>query len=172
MTDARTPRSLQVERSRRGLVLLWIVAVAVAIAFGAWFVTHPAPLPVADEPVEVQLPLGEAVYVGIYNPAADDDRTVHISEVTIDVDGEVSVVAALVCRDGAVSVTTEPETFCSSLADAEGATLEPGDELVLEILEDQPGEATIQPVEISYRDGLRWGTQPVGPTVEATFVSR
>lgn len=172
MTDARTPRSLQVERSRRGLLLLWIVAIAGVIAFGAWFVTHPAPLPVPDQPVEVQLTLGEALYVGIYNPGSDDDRTLHVSQVSIDVDGEVAVVAALVCRDGAVSVTTEPETFCSSLDEAEGATLEPGDGLVLEILEDQAGEATIQPVEISYRDGLQWGTQPVGPTVEATFVSR
>ncbi len=171
MTDARTPRSLQVERSRRGLVLLWIVAVAVAVAFGAWFVTHPPALPLPEEPAEVQIPLGEAEYVGIYDPAADDDRTLHISEVTIDVDGEATV-AALVCKDGTVSETNEPETFCTSLVDAEGATLEPGDGLVLEVLEDQAGEATIEPVEISYRDGLRWGTQPVGPTVEATFVSR
>ena len=76
------------------------------------------------------------------------------------------------CKDGTVSETNEPETFCTSLVDAEGATLEPGDGLVLEVLEDQAGEATIEPVEISYRDALRWGTQPVGPTVEATFVSR
>jgi hypothetical protein len=171
MTDARTPRSLRVERSRRGAVLLWIVAVAVAVGLGAWFVTRPAPLPLPDEPVEVSVPLGEAVYVGVYNPAADDDRTLHVSKVTIGVDGEVTV-AALVCRDGALAVTSEPETFCASLAEAKGATLEPGDELVLEILEDEPGEATIRPVELSYREGLQWGTQPVGPTVEATFLSR
>jgi hypothetical protein len=171
MTDTRTPRSLRVGRSRAGLVLLWIVAVAILVAFGAWFVTHPAPLPVPDDPVEVQMPLGEAAYVGIYDPAADDDRTLHISEVTIDVEGEVKV-AALVCKGGTVSETTEPDTFCASLVEAEGATLGPGDGLVLEILEDEPGEATIHPVEISFRDGLRWGTQPVGPTVEATFVSR
>ena len=172
MTDARTPRSLQVERSRRGRVLLWIVAIVVVVGFGAWFVTHPAPLPAPAEPVQVRSPLGEALYVGIYNPASDDERTLHISQVSIDVDGEVAVVRPLVCRDGAVSETTEPETFCSSLDEPEGATVEPGDGLVLEILEDQEGEATIQPVEISYRDGLQWGTQPVGPTVEASFVSR
>jgi hypothetical protein len=111
------------------------------------------------------------VYVGIYDPAADDDRTLHISDVAIDAHGEVTV-AVLACKGGTVSLTTEPETFCTSLVEAEGATLEPGDGLVLEILEDEPGEATIDPVELSYRDGLRWGTQPVGPTVEATFVSR
>jgi hypothetical protein len=171
MTDARTPRSLQVQRSRRGLVLLWIVAIAVVVAFGAWFATHPPALPLAEDPVEVSIPLGEADYVGIYDPAADDDRTLHINQVTIGVDGEARV-AALVCRDGTLSETTEPETFCTSLVEAEGATLEPGDGLVLEILEDEPGEVTIEPVEISYRDGLQWGTQPVGPSVEATFVSR
>jgi hypothetical protein len=171
MTDARTPRSLEVRRSRRGLVLLWIVAFAVAVGFGAWFVTHPNPLPLPGDPVEVSVPLGETVYVGIYNPAANEDRTLHVSRVTFDVEGEVSV-AALVCRDGGVSVTSEPETFCTSLPEAEGATVEPGDELVLEILADEPGVATVRPVELSYRDGLQWGTQPVGPTVEATFVSR
>jgi len=171
MTDARTPQSLQVGRSRRRLVLLWIVVVVVAVGFGAWFVTHPPPLPQPEQPVEVRMPLGEAVYVGIYDPAADDDRTLHISDVAIDAHGEATV-AALACKGGTVSVTTEPDTFCTSLVEAEGATLEPGDGLVLEILEDEPGEATIDPVELSYRDGLRWGTQPVGPTVEATFLSR
>jgi hypothetical protein len=171
MTDARTPRSLQVQRTRRGLVLVWVVAVAGAVAFGAWFVTHPPPLPLPEEPAQVQIPLGEAEYLGIYDPAADDDRTLHISQVDVDAEGEVTV-SALVCRDGTLSETNEPETFCTSLVDAEGATLEPGDGLVLEILEDEPGEAIIKPVELTYRDGLRWGTQPVGPTVEATFLSR
>jgi hypothetical protein len=171
MTDARTPRSLQVERSRRGLVLIWVVAIAGAAAFGAWFVTHPRPLPLPQDPAQVQIPLGEAEYVGIYDPAADDDRTVHIRQVDIEVQGEVTV-SALVCRGGTLSETNEPETFCTSLVGAEGATLEPGDGLVLEILEDEPGEATIEPLELTYRDGLQWGTQPVGPTVEATFLSR
>jgi hypothetical protein len=172
MTDARTPRDLQVERSRRGRVLLWIAALAVVIAFGAWFVTHPAPLPVPDEPVKVQVPIGEAVYVGVYDPAADANRTLHISRATTEVDGPATVVAR-VCRDGTVSVTSQPEEFCSSMTDAEGATVAPGDGLVLEILDaNEAGEATIAPMEISFRDGIRWGTQPVGPTVEATFLSR
>ena len=165
MTDARTPRTLQVQRSRRGLALLWIAALALVIAFGAWFVTHPAPLPVPTDPVEVEAPLGERTYVGIYDPAA------HVSQVDIDVEGEAAV-EALVCRDGTVSVTSEPDTFCTTLVDAEGATLEPGDGLVLAILDDEAGEATVPPVELSFRDGIRWGTHPVGPTVEASFVSR
>jgi hypothetical protein len=172
MTDARTPLNLRVERSRRGLVLLWIAALAVAFAFGAWFVTHPAPLPAPDEPVAVDVPLGEAVYIGVYDPSADDDRTLHISQATIKVDGAATVVAR-VCRDGTISVTSQPEEFCSTVTDAAGATLEPGDGLVLEILDaNETGDATIAPMEISFRDGIRWGTQPVGPTVEATFLSR
>jgi hypothetical protein len=172
MTDARTPQTLGVERSRRGRVVLWIAGLAVVIAFGAWFVTHPAPLPTPDDPVAVKVPLGEAVYVGVYDPAADDDRTLHISKATIDVNGAATVVAR-VCRGGTLSVTSEPETFCTSLVDAEGATLEPGDGLVVEVLDaGEPGAATIRPMELTFRDGIRWGTQPVGPAVEATFLSR
>ena len=172
MTDARTPGNLRVERSRRRLVLLWIAAVAVVVAFGAWFVTHPAPLPVPQDPVQVDVPLGEAIYVGVYDPAADDDRTLHISETNIEVDGAATVVAR-VCRGGTVSVTSQPEEFCSSLEDPEGATVGPGDGLVLEVLDaNEAGEATIAPLEISFRDGIRWGTEPVGPPVEATFLSR
>src|SRR5262245_34139037 len=113
MIDARTPRDLRVERSRRGLVLLWIAALAVVIAFGAWFVTHPAPLPLPEDPVEVQVPIGEAVYVGVYDPA-DDDRTLHISEADIEVDGPATVVAR-VCRGGTVSVTSKPGKFCTTM---------------------------------------------------------
>ena len=171
MTDARTSRDLQVSRTRRGLVLLWLVAIVVVVAFVAWYVTHPRALPTPDDPLEVSAPLGERVYVGVYDPAADDDRTLHLSEVSVDVEGE-AVVAVQVCRGGAVSETTEPETFCSSLDEAASATIEPGDSLVLEILEDQAGEATIGPVQVSFREGVQWDTQPVGPIVEATFVSR
>lgn len=171
MTDARTSRDLQVRRSRRGVVLLWLVVVVIAVAFGAWYVTHPRSLPTPDDPLEVSVPLGERVYVGVYDPAADDDRTLHVSEVSVDVEGE-AVVAVQVCREGAISETTEPETFCSGLEDAANATVAPGDSLVLEILEDEAGEATIGPVQLSFREGLQWDSQPVGPVVEATFVSR
>jgi hypothetical protein len=171
MIDARTPRRLQVRRSRGRLLLLWMLVLASAAAVGAWFATHPAPLPVPGEPIEVSAPLGQAVYVGIYHPAADDDSTLHVDQVTTDVDGE-AVVATLVCKGGSVSVTSEPETFCADLVHAEGQSVEPGDALLLEIQDDEPGSATIPPVEISYREGLQWGTHPVGPTVEATFVSR
>jgi hypothetical protein len=169
MTDARTPRSLQVRRSRGRMVALGGVVAAVAAAFAVWFVTHPPALPVPDEPVAVSVPLFQPVYVGVYD--GEDGRTLHISEVSLNIEGEATV-ALMVCRDGAISVTSEPAAFCTSLDDATGATVEPGDALVLEISEDESGEATIHPTDLSYRDGVRWGTQPVGPTVEATFVSR
>jgi hypothetical protein len=170
MTDARTPRNLQVRRSRGRMVALVVAVAAAAAAFAVWFVTHPPALPAPDEPVDVSVPLFQPVYVGVYD-GDGTDRTLHISEVSLDVEGEATV-ALMVCRDGAVSVTSEPTAFCTSLDDANGATIEPGDALVLEISEDESGEATIHPAEVSYRDGIRWGTQPVGPTVEATFVSR
>ena len=76
------------------------------------------------------------------------------------------------CKDGTLSDTTEPETFCTSLVEAEGATLEPGDGLVLEILGTSRARRPSSRWSSPTGTELQWGTQPVGPTVEATFVSR
>ena len=67
-------------------------------------------------------------------------------------------------------MTSDPTTFCTRLVDAEGATVSPGDVLVLELTSTLPGEVLVDRVRLSYRDGLQWATQEVGPQVEVTFL--
>ena len=116
-------------------------------------------------------PVGESVYVGVYAPTVDSRRTIRVREVAVTTEGELPVeVRSLVCEGGAINVTSDPATFCTRLVDAEGATVSPGDVLVLELSSSLPGEVLVDRVRLSYRDGLQWATQEVGPQVEVTFL--
>jgi hypothetical protein len=69
-------------------------------------------------------------------------------------------------------VTTTPETFCRDLGPTEGATLEGGDEIVLEVSGDAPTVVDIDRVRIAYRDGLQWATQDAGAPAMVSILAR
>lgn len=158
---------LEVRRSRAWLAL-WALPVAALVAVGAWFATHPAPLPTSDEAVTVSTPVDVPVYIGVFAPTG---RTLDISEVRVRQSGDAAV-DVLVCRDGTVGVTTDPDTFCAALEDAAGAQLHPGDELLLRVSAAAPGPVSIDRVEVSYRDGLQWATEEAGHPVVVNVLDR
>ena len=171
MTTSR-PEQLRVRRAPSSW-LLWLGLAVVVVALAGWYATHPNPLPTEDTPVLAQTPVGEPVYVGVLMPDAESDRTLHIRGIDVDPEGELPVsVVGLVCQGGAVAVTSDPETFCSDLVDAEGASVSPGDVLVLRIVGELAGEVELGRVQVSYREGLQWGTDDAGPPVTASFLSR
>jgi len=166
MADEPPADPLGIRRTRMAPAL-WLLVVAVVLAVVAWYVTHPPSLPRSEETVTASAPAGEAVYA----PTVDSRRTIRIREVAVTTEGDLPVeVTSLVCKGGAINVTSDPATFCTSLVDAEGATVSPGDVLVLELTSSVPGEAVVDRVRLSYRDGLQWATQEVGPQVEVTFL--
>lgn len=173
MVAAGSPRELEVGRSRsRRLLLGLLVAVALA-ALGAWYATHPAPLPASDRTVTASAPVGGTVYVGVYSSPAADGRTLTVRRATVPSDVDLADgVSVLVCRGGGFSVTTDPSAFCSDLVAADGASLHPGDTLAVGISSDAAVEATLGPVSLAYREGVQWGTQDVGPTIRAAFATR
>ena len=69
-------------------------------------------------------------------------------------------------------MTTTPETFCEELGPTEGATLERGDTVVLEVVGDAPGVVDIDRIRIAYRDGLQWATQDAGAPSQVTILAR
>jgi hypothetical protein len=77
-----------------------------------------------------------------------------------------------VCHGGSVSVTTDPVSFCTAIGDTEGATLRPGDEVLLEVRGSAQGVAEIDRIRIAYRDGVRWGVQDAGAPAQVQFLPR
>ncbi|HEU4810765.1 MAG TPA: hypothetical protein VFT00_01370 [Nocardioides sp.] len=167
MVESGHDEGLEVRRSRAWLAL-WALPVAALVGVGAWFATHPEPLPTSDEAVTASTPVDIPVYVGVFTPT---DRTLDISDVRVRHTGD-AVVDVLVCRDGTVGVTSDPDTFCTGVDDAVDANLTPGDELLLRVSATAPGPVSIDRVEVSYRDGLQWGTDEAGHPVVVNVLGR
>lgn len=162
---------LTVGRNRLGLYLGLLLALAL-VGVAAWFVLHPSPLPTSDRTVEARTPVGVPVYVAVYS-GSQTDRTIDLSSVHVNapVDSPAEVTAH-VCVDGSLSITADPTGFCSRVVPAAGTSLGPDDALVLEIQSPTAGTLELDDLQISYREGIQWGTQPVGPRVSVTFLSR
>jgi hypothetical protein len=167
MVESGHEAGLEVRRSR-GWLALWAVPLAALVAVGAWYATHPEPLPRSDEAVTASTPVDVPVYIGIFTPTG---RTLDISGVRVRQSGDAAV-GVLVCRDGTLSVTTDPDTFCTLLDDALGAELTPRDQLLLSVSATAPGPVSIDRVEVSYRDGLQWGTDEAGQPVVVNVLGR
>lgn len=165
---------LAVSPARRGLgVASYAVVLAVLVAAIGWVSTHPEALATSPTRVTASTPVAEPVYVGVFGTPADFDRTLHISGVRVfaTATAEVTIVPH-VCHGGSVNVTTTPRSFCREFGPTEGATLGSGDEIVLEVVGDQPGVVEIDRVRIAYRDGLQWATQDAGARSQVNILAR
>lgn len=148
---------------------LWVPVILVLAGFAAWWMTHPEELPTTDRTLDATTKAGQTIYVGV---TEDDDfdeaRELHIREVTFDkvTRGTVEV-EALVCHDGSINTTADPEPFCDSVQKAKGATilLGDGDQLVISVTAESSQIVELDDIELAYREGLQWATQPIGPSV-------
>lgn len=176
MTDAPAPETpperygeLTVGR-RRWQKWVWVPVVLALLLVGLWWATHPSALPHDDTEVTVTAKAGQTAYVGVLGREADDDRRIHIRDVTFETSGEELDLEALICRDGSISTTTRAETFCAEVVDAEGSFgLGGDDQLIVAISADRAVSATVEEIEVTYRQGLQFGTDPVGPRIVVQF---
>lgn len=146
---------------------LWLPAAAALLAVAGWWVTHPAELPTSGS-VTTSVPEGGTTYVGVLGGDGDTERDLHLRGVEIigDDGGTGATWQALVCRDGSVGQTTDPEQFCAEVVPAEGVTMRlADDQLILAVTAGDAGSVSVEPMQVSYRDGLQWATQPAGPSV-------
>jgi hypothetical protein len=165
---------LAVTPSRRGWrVLVYVVVLVVLLAVIGWVSTHPDQLDTSSTRVTASTPVTEPVFLGVFGTPADFDRSLHISGVRVfaTATADVTIVPHL-CHGGSVNVTTNPASFCSEFGPTEGATLESGDEIVLEVVGDEPGVVEIDRVRIAYRDGLQWATQDAGAPAQVSILAR
>lgn len=172
--EPAAPEPLALPSSRRGWRLgLYAVALALVAAVVGWVSTHPEPLPTSDATVTASTPVGQPVFLGVFATPADFGRTLHVSGVRVFATATAEVtITPHVCHGGSVNVTTTPESFCAELGPTEGATLEAGDEIVLEVVGAEPGGVQVDRVRVAYRDGVQWGTQDAGARAQVVLLAR
>lgn len=171
--DGAEPDPLQVRRrspwQARAAAL---VGVAVFVVSVGYVTTHPEELPTSDTVVTASTPVGRPVYLGVFQADAGFDRTLAVSGIKVFAESTAPVtITPYLCRGGSVGVTSEPELFCAELVDTEGTTMEPGDEVVLEVTGDQPGTVAIERIRVAYRARLQWATQFAGSPAVVTVLA-
>jgi hypothetical protein len=175
LTPERSPDgALAVAPSRRAWRWAAYAAVlAVLVAMAAWVSTHPDHLGTVEAKVVASSPVTEPVYLGVYTAPADFGRSLHVAGVRVFASSTADVtITPHLCRGGSLHVTTTPQSFCSELGQTEDATLEGGDEIVLEVVGSTPAVVEIDRVRIAYRDGLQWATQDAGAPSQVTILAR
>lgn len=168
------PDELEVTRSR--VTRFWWIPVAlVAVLLLVWWMTHPSDLHTASGTEREGVKAGQTLYVGI--DQGDDERTIHVRSVELTLDGpgkgavEGVEIKPLVCDGGIPEFTRDAEQFCK-LTKAKGADIDfaDGEQLVLAVTGERAMEFTIEQVDVSYRTGIQWGTQPIGGSYEITIL--
>ncbi len=137
------------------------------LCVGFVYTTTPDPLPVDDLELTASVPAGQSVYVGVFAPPSGFDRTLHVSGVQVHTTSTADVsVVPLLCRAGDVGVTLAPGDFCEEVVDPEGNDLTTGDDVLLQVTGSEAAVAVVDRVQITFRDGLRWGTLEAGNPTE------
>lgn len=158
--------TLEVSTPHRWSRVAWILPLLALLAVVAWYATHPTALPAPQQATEATAPAGTPVYVGMFSA---DDRTLTVRGIDIEVEGGEA--SPLICRGGNLAVTTEATAFCTETVDAEtGATLQPGDQLVLEVTGDAGATVAVQAPQVSFREGMQFGTSETGRPATITVL--
>lgn len=163
-SSLEVPRRQRPERRSKWWRLLVVLAtLALAAGWLVWYLLTPEDLPTSEEVVEGSAVVDQVVYVGMFAPGSDFDRSLEISEISVDVSpADVADVTPMICRDGSLAVTADVDTFCPELDPPEDADFSDGDSIVLAVSSSLPTEIEIGRIEISFRDGIRWGTKEAG----------
>lgn len=146
--------------------LLLVGGVALLILAGLltwWRSASPEALPLEDKVINASTPVNQPIYLGVFKTGTEFDRTLHLSGVKIHATSNTAVsLTPLLCRGGAITVTTQPDQFCPILINPEGQTLVAGDEIVLQVVSNEPAVAVVDHILLAFREGLQWAIVPAG----------
>jgi hypothetical protein len=163
-SSLQVPRRQQAEkRSKLWRIFIILATLGVAVGWLVWFLRTPEDLPTESGRVTDSRVVDQTVYVGMLAVGDDFDRTIRISEISVDVSPDDGVeVTPLICRGGSLSFTTDAESFCPELDEPEDAEFSSGDSIVLAVTSSTATEVEIGRIDVSFRDGVRWGTEEAG----------
>lgn len=160
--------------SRTRWIIGGVVAALIVAGWLVWYLLSPGALPTSSNTVQGNGVAGAPLYVQMFQAPDDFDRTLNVSGV--DVTGEIPdgvTATPLLCRGSFNGVTTDPASFCGDLVDPEGNELGAGDSIVVEVESDAAVEVHLDRIEISFRQDIRFGTEPAGISgADVVFVER
>jgi hypothetical protein len=177
-------------RSRRGQVVaaLLVIVLVGAVVWAGWWLTHPDRFAYGNEIAFHPLPVGESVLVdtGLVPGTIDDTGT--FSEATVKItsvaprvvrdDGGDAVLTLWLCQRtdagavGSVAADKLPR-FCDPATEIEGEVgtfTYAEQQVLLQVTPSGPGRVVIEGVDVTYRDGLRRGTEHAGNRIVVTAV--
>lgn len=150
-------------QSRAAKLVLAVIALLLLVGWFLWYATTPESLPTTDKAVSASGVAGTPLYVGMYTPPDDFDRTLRVSGVKVRATSSTDIeITPLLCRRGNIGVTTKPDQFCADLVGTEGARMVEGDSIVLKIETDKAAVAVIDRLSIAFREDVRWDTVAAG----------
>lgn len=156
-------RPARTRRSKLPRILVVLAILALAVGWVVWYLKTPDGLTTSSDTAEGNGAVGQDVYVGMWAVGDEFDRTIHIDEISVDVESDAEVVVEpKVCAGGTVSVTTDATPFCPSLVDAEDVDFTEGDSIVLVVSASAPTTVHVGRLEVSFHDGIRWATDAAG----------
>ncbi|MFC5730474.1 MULTISPECIES: hypothetical protein [Nocardioides] len=136
---------------------------ALLVGWLVWYAATPEDLPVSERSVNASGVVGTPLYIGMFTAPKDFGRTLRISGVKVHATANEKIsVTPVLCRRGAIGVTTKPDEFCSVIINPEGERFVAGDSIVLKVESDVPALAVIDRVRVAYREDLHWDTQEAG----------
>jgi len=165
--------ALVVRRSRANK-WVWLLGILTFAAVAAWWMTHPEGFARGGS-FDAETPAGQPMFIGVLGPSSDSARTLRLSDVNARVSEAPSGTEAtvLICRGGAIGTTSDASAFCAELVEAKGETFYYGDrtmeQLVLRITAPSAGTVEVDGVSVTFREGLQFGTETVGPHVTLTI---
>lgn len=150
-------------QSRASRLVLSGVALVLLVGWFVWYATTPEDLPTNEKAISASGVAGTPLYVGMFTPPDDFERTLRISGVKVHATTSADLdITPFLCRRGNVGVTTKPEQFCAEVVDIEGARMVGGDSIILRVETEEAAIAVIDQVSVAFREDVRWDTKPAG----------
>lgn len=159
------PASSARRRPSRRVTTIALVAVAafLPLSWIAWFANTPPGLTTNSRQASGSSVAGTPLYVGMYNAPSGFDRTIRVTGIKVDATASAeTTIVPLLCRGGAVGVTTRPDQFCRELIDPSGETFGAEDSVVLEVDSAEAARVEIDRIRIGFHQDLRSATLPAG----------